>query len=59
MTTPFATSQTPNPSAAVAAPTGAAAVQPASTPEALSAELVGKTFYLRGFYQDDKLRVRN
>jgi hypothetical protein len=54
MTTPFATSQTPIPSAA--APTGAAAVQPASTPEALSAELVGKTFYLRGFYQDDKLQ---
>ncbi|MGB9416385.1 MAG: energy transducer TonB [Acidobacteriaceae bacterium] len=56
MTTPFATSQTPKPSAAVAAPTGAAAVQSASTPEALSAELVGKTFYLRGFYQDDKLQ---
>jgi TonB family protein len=31
-------------------------VQPASTPEALSAALVGKTFYLRGFYQDDKLQ---
>ena len=30
-------------------------MQPASTPEALSAALVGKTFYLRGFYQDDKL----
>jgi TonB family protein len=51
MTTPFASSQTPLPPA----PTGAQAVQPASTPEALSAELVGKTFYLRGFYQDDKL----
>jgi hypothetical protein len=47
MTTPFASSQTSIPSAAV---------QPASTPEALSAELVGKTFYLRGFYQDDKLQ---
>ena len=34
---------------------GAQAVAPASTPEALSAELVGKTFFLRGFYQDDKL----
>jgi TonB family protein len=56
MTTPFASSQTSIPSAATAAPTGAAAVQPASTPEALSAELVGKTFYLRGFYQDDKLQ---
>jgi TonB family protein len=37
------------------APKGAQAIAPASTPEALSAELVGKTFYLRGFYQDDKL----
>ena len=53
MTTPFASSQSP--AASVVAPGGAAAVQPASTPEALSAELVGKTFYLRGFYQDDKL----
>jgi TonB family protein len=54
MATSFASSQTP-----VVAPsafTGAAAVQPASTPEALSAALVGKTFYLRGFYQDDKLQ---
>jgi TonB family protein len=54
MTTPFASCQT-----AIAAPiaaAGAPAVQPASTPEALSAELVGKTFYLRGFYQDDKLQ---
>lgn len=31
------------------------AVKPASTPEALSSELVGKMFFLRGFYQDDKL----
>jgi TonB family protein len=54
MTTSFASSQIPI--AASPAPTGAAAVQPASTPEALSAELVGKTFYLRGFYQDDKLQ---
>jgi TonB family protein len=54
MTTPFASCQTPMPN--VAAPAGAAAVQPASTPEALSAALVGKTFYLRGFYQDDKLQ---
>lgn len=37
------------------APKGAQAVAPASTSEALSAALVGKTFYLRGFYQDDKL----
>jgi TonB family protein len=59
MTTPFASSQTtPAPAVApapAAVPTGAQAVQPASTPETLSAELVGKTFYLRGFYQDDKL----
>ena len=55
MTTPFASSQTPVPTVAPAVPTGAQAVQPASTPEALSAELVGRTFYLRGFYQDDKL----
>jgi TonB family protein len=41
--------------AVVNAPKGAQAIAPASTPEALSAELVGKTFYLRGFYQDDKL----
>jgi hypothetical protein len=54
MTTSFASSQIPV--AASVAPTGAAAVQPASTPEALSAALVGKTFYLRGFYQDDKLQ---
>ncbi|HEY3989664.1 MAG TPA: energy transducer TonB [Acidobacteriaceae bacterium] len=37
------------------APQGAQAVAAASTPEALSAQLVGKTFFLRGFYQDDKL----
>ena len=55
MTTPFASAQIPLPTVAPAVPTGAQAVQPASTPEALSAELVGKTFYLRGFYQDDKL----
>jgi TonB family protein len=54
MTTSFASCQTPI--AASPATTGAAAVQPASTPEALSAALVGKTFYLRGFYQDDKLQ---
>ena len=54
MTTSLASSQTPI--AASPAATGAAAVQPASTPEALSAALVGKTFYLRGFYQDDKLQ---
>ena len=56
MTTPFASSQTPVPGASSPTPAGAAAVQPASTPEALSAALVGKTFYLRGFYQDDKLQ---
>jgi TonB family protein len=58
-TTPFALCQTPaTPAAAAPAvmiPAGAQAVAAASTPEALTAELVGKTFYLRGFYQDDKL----
>jgi TonB family protein len=59
-TAPFASSQIPAASQAAAstsmnAPKGPQAVAPASTPEALSAELVGKTFYLRGFYQDDKL----
>lgn len=62
-TTPFASSQIPaapssasqNASAA-SVPQGPQAVAPASTPEALSAELVGKTFFLRGFYQDDKLQ---
>lgn len=52
---PFAMCQVPASPAAVA-PAGAQAVAPASTPEALTAELVGKTFYLRGFYQDDKLQ---
>jgi TonB family protein len=55
MTTQFASSQTAIAGAIAPTPTGAQAVQPASTPEALSAALVGKTFYLRGFYQDDKL----
>ena len=62
-TTPFASSQIPAapPSASQTAsaadvPQGPQAVAPASTPEALSAELVGKTFFLRGFYQDDKLQ---
>ena len=62
-TTPFASSQIPAapPSAsqnasAASVPQGPQAVAPASTPEALSAELVGKTFFLRGFYQDDKLQ---
>jgi TonB family protein len=55
MTTPFAFCQTPVPAVTAPVATGAQAVQPASTPEALSAALVGKTFYLRGFYQDDKL----
>jgi hypothetical protein len=58
-TTPFALCQTPATAAAatpaVIIPAGAQAVAAASTPEALTAELVGKTFYLRGFYQDDKL----
>jgi hypothetical protein len=54
MTTPFASSQIP--AASVVPPAIAAAVQPVETPEALSAELVGKTFYLRGFYQDEKLQ---
>ena len=55
MTTQFASSQAPIAGATAPVPTGAPAVQPESTPEALSAALVGKTFYLRGFYQDDKL----
>jgi hypothetical protein len=60
-TAPFASSQIPAasqtaPSTDIAnAPKGPQAVAPASTPEALSAELLGKTFYMRGFYQDDKL----
>jgi TonB family protein len=56
---PLAWSQTPTPAPSAgssAAPKGAAAVAPASTPEALSAELVGKTFFLRDFYQDEKLQ---
>ena len=54
---PFAMCQAPaSPGSTAAAPAGAQAVAPASTPEALTAELVGKTFYLRGFYQDDKLQ---
>ncbi len=62
-TAPFASSQIPAapPSASQAASAanitqGPQAVAPASTPEALSAELVGKTFFMRGFYQDDKLQ---
>ena len=59
-TAPFASSQIPAAGQAAAsadanAPKGPQAVTPQSTPEALSAALVGKTFYLRGFYQDDKL----
>ena len=56
-TMPFASSQVPAaPSASTSTvPSGPVAVAPASTAEALSAELVGKTFFLRGFYQDDKL----
>ncbi len=52
---PIPANQSAAPAKAASAPKGAQAVAPASTPEALSAELVGKTFYLRGFYQDDKL----
>ncbi len=56
MATQFASSQTPVPATAVMpTPAGAPAIAPASTPEALSAALEGKTFFLRGFYQDDKL----
>jgi TonB family protein len=44
------------PVAAVTGVQGGDAVKPASTPEAVSAQLVGKMFYLRGFYQDDKLQ---
>lgn len=53
-TTPFALCQAPA-NATATIPAGAQAVAPASTAEALSAELVGKTFFMRGFYQDDKL----
>ncbi|HZD45181.1 MAG TPA: energy transducer TonB [Acidobacteriaceae bacterium] len=53
--TPIPANQSAAPAKAASAPKGPQAVAPASTPEALSAELVGKTFYLRGFYQDDKL----
>ena len=59
MVSPFASAQTPTPAPpanAVTAPGGANAVAPASTPEALASQLTGKTFYLRGFYQDDKLQ---
>jgi TonB family protein len=52
---PIPTNQSAAPAKAASAPKGPQAVAPASTPEALSSELVGKTFYLRGFYQDDKL----
>jgi TonB family protein len=52
---PIPANQSTAPAKAANAPKGPQAVAPASTPEALSAELVGKTFYLRGFYQDDKL----
>ena len=44
------------PVAAVTGVLGGDAVKPASTAEALSAQLAGKMFYLRGFYQDDKLQ---
>jgi TonB family protein len=60
--TPSASCQVPaapsvNQTVSVASvPPGPQAVAPAPTPEALSAELVGKTFFLRGFYQDDKLQ---
>jgi TonB family protein len=54
-TNPIPANQSAAPAKAASAPKGPQAVAPASTPEALSAELVGKTFYLRGFYQDDKL----
>ncbi|MDQ1693616.1 MAG: hypothetical protein QOH85_1151 [Acidobacteriaceae bacterium] len=64
LATPFGSAQEASPSTvpapiAVTAITGVQAgdaVKPASTPEALSAQLVGKMFYLRGFYQDDKLQ---
>jgi len=52
---PIPTNQSAAPAKAASAPKGPQAVAPASTPEVLSSELVGKTFYLRGFYQDDKL----
>jgi TonB family protein len=64
LATPFGSAQEASPSTvpapiAVTAITGVQAgdaVKPASTPEALSAQLLGKMFYLRGFYQDDKLQ---
>ena len=52
---PIPANQSAAPAKAASAPKGPQAVAPASTPEVLSSELVGKTFYLRGFYQDDKL----
>ena len=54
-TTDSAPSPAPSVAPSATIPTGAQAVAPASTPEALTAELIGKMFYLRGFYQDDKL----
>lgn len=67
LATPFASAQEPSanavpaatPAAKPASVTGVLAgdaVKPAATSEALSSQLVGKMFYLRGFYQDDKLQ---
>jgi TonB family protein len=68
LATPFGSAQEAAPSTATSTPTATAAsvsitgvhagdaVKPASTAEALSAQLAGKMFYLRGFYQDDKLQ---
>jgi len=60
-TAPGASAETPAPAPAssltpaTATPSGPPAVALASTPEALSSELTGKTFFMRGFYEDDKL----
>jgi len=53
---PLATSQSPVAGpAAVPVPAGPPSVTAASDPETLAKQLEGKTFYLRGFYQDEHL----
>ncbi len=62
---PLATAQTPQPSpsaslpqtivAVPVAPQGPPAIAGSDTPELLAKQLEGKTFYLRGFYQDEHL----
>ena len=59
MASPLASPQTSSQTAPQTAPVTVlvtpAAVAPASTPEALAKQLEGKTFFLRGFYQDEHL----